>query len=71
MKIKVTKMGTLYTADPIDIPGTPYCGKGLTLDAALASFLRLYQRELGITEIILDKNVEQTELHSRQRTKEE
>jgi hypothetical protein len=67
MKILIKKYGDSFAVDPIDAQGSPRMGVGRTMDAALADFLRIYQKELGITEITLDDKATQTELRRRNR----
>ena len=67
MKIKISKQHGWFVVDPVDSPGCPYMGRGHTMDAALADFLRIYQKELGIEEITLDDAAQKTELARRRR----
>lgn len=52
MKIEVKKEGDGYVADPIDLPGLPYVGRGKTRLEALGAFLVQYQTEFGVQIVI-------------------
>jgi hypothetical protein len=67
MRIQIKKYSGGFSVDPIDRPGSPAMGVGNTMDAAIASFFRIYQKELGVTEIILDADAQRTELARRKR----
>ena len=66
MRIKIYKLGSGYMVDPIDKPGSPSCGRGRTMDQAIADFIRIYQKELGL-EIEVDGSAMPTEMRRRQR----
>jgi hypothetical protein len=67
MKIKIEKRyGGMFVVDPVDIPGSPLCGWGRTMDSAMGDFLRAYQKELGL-EIELSPEVQKTEMARRRR----
>ncbi|MBN3729426.1 hypothetical protein [Burkholderia sp. Tr-20390] len=57
MKIKISKRGTRYEVDPIEMPGSPPIGKGESVAEALAEFLIFYRKRLGI-EIEVDPSVD-------------
>lgn len=66
MKIRIHKQESQFVVNPVDKSGSPACGKGRTIDAALADFLRIYQKELGL-EIEVDLTAKRAELDRRRR----
>lgn len=66
MRVVIKKFGTSFEVDPVDLPGSPGVGRGPTMDAALGSFLRQYQQQLGV-EIEVDSSAQQTEKARRYR----
>ncbi|MFM0616203.1 hypothetical protein PQR37_19240 [Paraburkholderia nemoris] len=60
MKIKISKRGTRFEVDPVEMPGSPPVGKGDSMAEALAEFLFFYQARLGI-EIEVDPSVGEAE----------
>jgi hypothetical protein len=64
MRVKISKRGTRFEADPVELPGSPPVGKGASIAEALGDFLIHYQKELGIT-IEVDATAEQAERERR------
>lgn len=64
MKIKISKRGSRFEADPVDLPGSPPVGKGDTITEALGDFLRHYQAELGV-QIEVDASAVEAEQKRR------
>lgn len=56
MKIRVSPEGDGFVADPYEVPGIPYVGRGKTPLEALGQFFSLYRTELGV-EIEIDPSV--------------
>jgi hypothetical protein len=66
VKIEIKKIGNRFCADPIDRPGSPQCGWGSTMDAALGDFLRAYQDQLGVV-IEIDETAQKAETERRRK----
>lgn len=64
MKIKVTKRGGQFVADPVELAGGPVVGKGESITEALGDFLIHYQGQLGVS-IEIDETAEQAERERR------
>lgn len=60
MKIRISKQGDSFVADPVDKPGMPAVGRGATIAEALGDFLIHYQKDLGL-QIELDESAERAE----------
>lgn len=60
MKLQISKRGTRFEVDPVEMPGSPPVGKGESVAEALGDFLIFYQARLGI-EIEVDPSVGQAE----------
>ncbi len=48
MKVVIKREGDGFCLDPVDLPGSPYVGRGETLVAAMGNFMSLYAKELGL-----------------------
>lgn len=64
MKVKVSKRGNRFEADPVELPGSPPVGKGDSIMEALGDFLHQYRAELGV-EIELDGSARDAEQERR------
>jgi hypothetical protein len=67
MKVKISKRGDSFEADPVDFPGSPPVGRGGSIAEALGDFVIHYQNDLGL-EIQVDTSAEQSELKRRETT---
>jgi hypothetical protein len=59
-KIKVSKPFDEFIVDPVDLPGSPFIGRGESIDKALGDFLWNYAKELGI-EIEIEQSAKDGE----------
>jgi hypothetical protein len=66
MKIRISKTGDTFEVDPFELPGSPYVGRGRTMDAAMGDFMRLYQDRLDL-KIEVHESAQPAEMRRRQR----
>jgi hypothetical protein len=66
MRIKIYKYDYGYEVAPDPIVGSPYVGRGKTMEYAMGDFLRCYQKDIGL-EIIVDESAWSSELRRRKR----
>lgn len=65
MKIVIKSHGPgSIEVDPVERSGSPYVGRGKTIEEALGNFLICYQKELGL-EIEVDKSAQKAEKKRR------
>ena len=65
MKIQISKEGEGFVADPIEKPGSPMVGRGVSIEDALGNFLINHQNELGL-ELVLHPSAQPAELKRRE-----
>lgn len=66
MKIKIFKFDYGFEVQPDPCIGSPYVGRGHTVNDAIANYIRIYQHQLGL-EITVDESAWPTELRRRER----
>ena len=60
MKVKISKRGNCFEADPVEMPGSPPVGRGNSIKEALGDFLIHYQQQLGV-DFEVDKSAAEAE----------
>lgn len=66
MKITISKRSGDFIVDPVEQCGAAFRGYGRTMDAAIASFVRYYQKDLGL-DITVDGSALPAEMARRRR----